>query len=1130
MASLDRNVRRDLETAVKKARRVAEAAARQAIEQLAVGHHEPWPTLTPDQRKLRNRLRAHGRQLGDRMDERKGTQAIERLVGECAYEHWHRLLFARFLAENDLLVEPDSGVSLSLAECRELSRERGVDWLLLASEFAQKMLPQIFRSEDPVLDVSLPPEKREDLEKLLETVRRDIFLADDSLGWSYQYWQDDEKDRINEAELKIGGAELPAVTQLFTESYMVQYLVHNTLGAWWAAKKLAGSPVARSATSEAEVRAWLALPGVEWNYLRLSFSPENGWHPAAGPFATWPKTARELRVLDPSMGSGHFLVAVLPVLAAIRSEEDGLAAELALRATLADNLFGLEIDPRCSQVASFALALTAWKRIGRAGPLPSLHLACCGYAPNSRRDVWTSLAKDDPRLIEGMARLFDLFAKAPVLGSLIDPRSVSSDLFQAGFDELAARLEHVLAAEEADDDLTSAEMAVVARKLLGATRILLGQYHLVITNVPYLVKGKQCEELRSYCESYSPEGAADLAAVFIQRCRTLVCEGGTHATVSPQNWLYLKSYKAFRRRVLREHSVEHVARVGSGATSTASWDVLRALLVATRRTPVSGHEVTGIEVSAASEEQRAESLRNEDVLRALQKDIQDGPDCIFAFQSASRGGVLGAYASALQGISTGDSLRLVRSFWELASVGERWRWFQIQPPTTAPFVGRSNVVDWESLNGGVEGAAIRGESAWTRRGVAIAQMRTLPATLYGGTLFSNSTPVIVPKNEDHLPALWAFCCSSDFNSEVRRVNAKMSVDNGYLKHVRFDLAHWNSIAKRTDDELLPASTSPTQWLFDGSIVSGQHPLQVATALLVGFSWPSQRGESPEGVAASRSPRFPELADADGIACLSALNREASAADRIQSILAAAHGESWSGEKMRSLLDAEDAGAGLALEEYLRDQFFSDHCALFEERPFVWQVWDGLKGGFSCLVNYHRLVAPNGEGRRTLEKLIYTYLGDWIERQRAQQAKGEEGADARVVAADHLKRQLENILEGEPPYDLFARWKPLHQQSLGWDPDINDGVRMNIRPFLAAKPLNARGKNACILRVPPKLKWDKDRGKEQSRTKADFPWFWGWDESAQDFVGGNEFDGNRWNDLHYSRAMKLAARERAKEGK
>lgn len=219
-----------------------------------------------------------------------------------------------------------------------------------------------------------------------------------------------------------------------------------------------------------------------------------------------------------------------------------------------------------------------------------------------------------------------------------------------------------------------------------------------------------------------------------------------------------------------------------------------------------------------------------------------------------------------------------------------------------------------------------------------------------------------------------------------------------------------------------------------------------------------------------------------------------------------------------------------MEEWLRDRFFEQHCELFQQRPFVWHVWDGQRGGFAALINYHKLAAPDGEGRRTLEKLMYAYLGDWLDRQRADQKAGVEGADGRVAAAEHLKRELERILGGDPPYDIFVRWKPLAEQPVGWEPDIDDGVRVNIRPFMIAKPLNARGVSASILRATPRIHWRKDKGREVRRSKSDFPWFWGWDESAPDFEEGKEFDGNRWNDLHYSRATKLAARDRAKRGK
>jgi hypothetical protein len=238
MATLSRDLRKDLEKTVKQARRVAEVGARKTVEQLGVGEGDAPKHLTPDQRGLRNRLRAHGRQLGDRRDAKVGTQATARLVQECAYEHWHRMLFARFLAETNLLIEPDSGLAITLDDVQELAREKSTDWLELASEYAERMLPQIFRRGDPVLDIALPPETRSELEDLLKKLPRDVFQADDSLGWVYQFWQADKKDEVNKSEIKISADELPAVTQLFTEDYMVLFLLHNTLGAWWAGKAL----------------------------------------------------------------------------------------------------------------------------------------------------------------------------------------------------------------------------------------------------------------------------------------------------------------------------------------------------------------------------------------------------------------------------------------------------------------------------------------------------------------------------------------------------------------------------------------------------------------------------------------------------------------------------------------------------------------------------------------------------------------------------------------------------------------------------------------------------------------------------------------------------------------------------
>ena len=108
-------------------------------------------------------------------------------------------------------------------------------------------------------------------------------------------------------------------------------------------------------------RTSAALPGGRrWDYLRF-VRATTAWRPAAGTFDGWPKAAKDITVLDPCMGSGHFLVFALPMLVALRMHEEELSAAEAVDAVLRDNLFGLELDPRCTQIAAFNLALAAWK-------------------------------------------------------------------------------------------------------------------------------------------------------------------------------------------------------------------------------------------------------------------------------------------------------------------------------------------------------------------------------------------------------------------------------------------------------------------------------------------------------------------------------------------------------------------------------------------------------------------------------------------------------------------------------------------------------------------------------------------------------------------------------------------------
>lgn len=1139
MPTLPKELRIQLARTTLAARDAAERACRAALENLAVHEKDYRAHMSVDQRLLRNRLRARGRALGDTRDERSGTQEIAHLTEHAAYEHWHRLLFTRFLAENHLLhTDPDNGsVPVTLAECEELAPElQARDGFDLACRFAARTLPGVFRTDDPVLHLRLALNDEVDLRKLLDSLPTEVFTATDSLGWTYQFWQEKRKEEVNKSGKKIGADELPAVTQLFTEDYMVEFLLHNTLGAWWAGKL---GPIQAATEEEARAKAGLASKDgldITWTYLRLvpgdALSPsppsEGGegrgevganrlWRPAAGTFPGWPTAARLITFLDPCMGSGHFLVFALPILARLRMEEEGLSAAAAIHATLRDNLHGLEIDERCAQIAAFNLALTAWKLAGYQ-PLPTLHVACSGLAPQGSEKDWVALAGDNDRLKRGMARLYALFKDAPVLGSLINPRTGEGDLLIANFHELEPLMEKALAHGTYDD--AAQEITVIARGLSKAAAILAGRFTLIATNVPYLMRRKQADNLQDFCARTHPAARGDIATCFVERSLHFCPpEGaGVAALVTPQHWLYLGGYQELRSEMLQRRSWHFVVRLGARGFQTPMFDFNVCLLAIRPATPTKGMTLFGLDASeVAIPLEKALALRATPLSHLNQLNQLANPDARLVFASQLSSEYLKQYADSRFGLRTGDLPRMACYIWELYHLGDGWVPFLGTVERACEHGGRDRALLWQNGEGvlhelseyGV--ASIQGADAWGKSGISVSLMGHLPVTLYCGEVFDNNLGVIWTQNETDLPAAFCFCASSRFTEEVRTIDQSLKVTNQTLLKVPFDLGYWKKIAAEKYPHGLPKpySNDPTQWLFNGYPKKSDQPLHVAVARLAGYRWPRQTGSSFPDCPALGPDGLEGFADGDGIVCLPPINREQPAANRLRTLLAAALGPF----DERALLAAagKKGSRSVTLEDWLRDEFFEQHCDIFHQRPFIWHVWDGRRDGFHALVHYHRL------DHAGLQKLTYSYLGDWI-RQQEEDAKAEKpGADARLGAARALQAELAKILEGEAPYDLFVRWKPLAKQSIGWHPDLNEGVRLNIRPFLTAQDVGKKG--AGVLRVKPNIKWDKDRGKEPQRDKAEFPWFWCEKEPGTDPKPGKEFTGHRWNNVHLTLAAK-----------
>lgn len=771
---------------------------------------------------------------------------------------------------------------------------------------------------------------------------------------------------------------------------------------------------------------------------------------------------------------------------------------------LRDNLHGLEIDDRCVQIAAFNVALAAWRLAGGPVTLPVPHIAWVGAPPPLPKSEFVALANGDAELQLGLAALHDLFRQAPLLGSLIE--FTGADLVDptriAQIEQsIAALVERMRSAEP-----ERAEGALAARGMADAAAILAQRFTLHATNVPFLSASKMVGELRSYAARHFEFGKADLATTFL--CAMLVrsSPGCTVALASPQNWYQLGSYRSLREQLLKSNRINSACDLGPSAFHNMNWWAARTSL--TIVTDVrSQHDTKTAALDAARGRNPAikdRSLRGVDIVTLDIGSWIKNPDYRITMEAEHIGTLLSNYAQAPNGMHGGDSAQFRRKFWEQCLPSADWTFFQKSLRDTSDFGGREHVFWWRNdgrFHHDNPQAYVKGMAAWGKDGVAVSMMGSLQVTRYTGEKYDIVCSPIIPVVREHLPAIWAFCSSPDYYKAVRLVDQKTVVTNATLTKVRFDLAHWKKVAADKYPNGLPEpySDDPTQWLFHG------HPryaepgteLHVALARLAGYRWPAE-SDTEMRLSAEASAHIAETAtlpaaDADGLLAFVPVLGERPLADRLRVYCAAAWGDAWQPGSEAALIAStcelakDKPPKQLTFDAWLRSHAARQHAKLFHDRPFLWWITDGRTDGFAVVAHYHCL------GRANLERLVYTMLGDWISRL---------GDDPRAEAARILQQKLARIIEGERPYDIFVRWKPLERQPLGWDPDLDDGVRLNIRPFIEAK----------VLGYEPKMKYSPpDRGNDV----ASAPWY-------------HVFSGKRRNDHHTTLAEKRSACAKAAE--
>jgi hypothetical protein len=491
---------------------------------------------------------------------------------------------------------------------------------------AAKELPLLFDPDSPLILLTPSPDALQNCIRALsgetvsltrnasdraEGLTDDVFREPDLLGWIYQYWNAEEKDRVFESAArgkKIEGADIIPATCIYTEDYMVRFLVENSLGTLWV-----------------EMHPDSKLPE-QWQY----FVHDVERHPRE------PRPVTDLTFLDPACGSGHFLVYAFDLLWDMYQEEGGITdpAEIC-RNILGRNLYGIDIDERSVQLAAISLYLKAKERVPHFTPSRVNLVAANASMPPDAVQRYLKVHPEDKPLHSVLDSIFkglenvsevgsllqieeqldlalqklrkqeaqrahdgpEQMSMLPLLGLRVPPTQGRLDLdvlppWEAWKPAVLDRLHQQFQQEADAKDLSTAIFGTEAEKGLDLIELLSRRYDVVAANPPYMGSKNMGQLLKTYVQRHYPQCKRDLYAVFIQRCLQLAEHGGKVAMVTQQSWMFLRSFAELRKSVLEQQTIECLAHLGPRAFEEISGEVVNtALFVLTQAPPALEHRL-----------------------------------------------------------------------------------------------------------------------------------------------------------------------------------------------------------------------------------------------------------------------------------------------------------------------------------------------------------------------------------------------------------------------------------------------------------------------------------------------------------------------------------------------------------
>jgi hypothetical protein len=505
-----------------------------------------------------------------KLAERIAKQGWEHVIDEAAYTWFNRLAALRYMEVHAFLPQKVRVLTPALGggEPEALSKAHTLSFasfpkneivaLKMDGTRDEELYRRLILATCESLHDNLPllfPAIQEDLELLLpENLLRKGSLLDwftsglpdeewqeiEVLGWLYQYYISELKSEYMARKTAYKKEEIPAVTQLFTPKWIVQYLVHNSLGRSWL---LHHPESGLKAKMPYYIEPAPQEPEVDAELKRLFSGDLN---------------PEDIKLLDPAMGSGHILVTAYEVLREIYLER-GYQRQQCARLILEKNLWGLDIDLRATEIACFALIMKAREddpsilSSGSGLRLNLLSFRDC--TPDERTDIIQNLSASPDQKAD-LTAILSLFEQGTLFGSLIQiPEGLVEKL-----PALAQWLEKIAISSE----LLASKAAESALVFVRLAQVLGQKYEVMVTNPPYLNSSGMNADLKNYVENYYSNGKSDLYSCFMIQGKNLVCEGGFFSMITIPNWIFLNSFEKMRYILLNECSIDSLVHNGRG--------------------------------------------------------------------------------------------------------------------------------------------------------------------------------------------------------------------------------------------------------------------------------------------------------------------------------------------------------------------------------------------------------------------------------------------------------------------------------------------------------------------------------------------------------------------------------------